>query len=157
AARCLEFIILVGMRREAVMQAKWPEIDFEERVWTIPGDRPGLKRSKKNINKPFDVPLSTAALAVVREMETVKRGALIFRADWATGRALAKAAGGDSPIGSPTLLRLAKRIAHPEKWAAIEAAGKDPNRARLRDLGKTTVHGFRSAFTDWVADQTMFE
>jgi integrase len=60
SAPSLEFTILTAMRTETVLGAKWPEIDRDQRMWTIPAGRPGLKR-------PGDlrVPLSDAALVVV--------------------------------------------------------------------------------------------
>jgi len=39
APRALEFVILTGMRTEAVIKARWSEIDIAEKVWTVPPER----------------------------------------------------------------------------------------------------------------------
>lgn len=60
-ARALELLWLTATRSGAVFQARWPEIDFESRVWNIPeGHMKG--------DEPFPVPLSDAALTVLRSM-----------------------------------------------------------------------------------------
>jgi hypothetical protein len=60
-ARALEFAILTGGRTKEVRGAPWGEIDFEKRLWTIPGPR--MKRDREHI-----VPLSDAALAVLNKL-----------------------------------------------------------------------------------------
>src|SRR5215467_248816 len=39
SARCLELIILTGVRLDEARKATWDEVDFENRVWTIPRER----------------------------------------------------------------------------------------------------------------------
>ena len=39
AARCLEFTILTAARSGEALEASWSEIDFDRRLWTIPGER----------------------------------------------------------------------------------------------------------------------
>ncbi|MBG6199960.1 integrase [Labrenzia sp. EL_13] len=58
SARTLEFIILTASRSGEARGAKWEEIDFERKTWTIPGDR--MKRGK-----PHRVPLSPDAMDVL--------------------------------------------------------------------------------------------
>jgi integrase len=60
--RALEFLILTAARTGEVIGAKWSEVDLGERTWTIPGDR------MKN-HKEHRVPLSDAALAILRSMQ----------------------------------------------------------------------------------------
>ena len=62
SARCLEFIILTTARSGEARGARWEEVDFAQKVWTVPAER--MKRKK-----PHRVPLSEAALAV---LEAVK-------------------------------------------------------------------------------------
>jgi integrase len=58
AALALEFVILTGVRLSEGSEARWSEIDFDEAVWTIPGER--MKR-----RKPHAVPLSDRAVALL--------------------------------------------------------------------------------------------
>lgn len=55
---CLEFIVLTAARSGEVRGARWDEIDFENAMWTVPGER--MKAGKEH-----RVPLSTRALAVL--------------------------------------------------------------------------------------------
>lgn len=61
APRAVEFLILTGLRSGSVRGARWAEIDFGNRVWTVPGTR--MKHGKE-----FRVPLSSAALALLNNM-----------------------------------------------------------------------------------------
>jgi integrase len=53
--------MLTLQRREEVAGMRWSEIDFDKRLWTIPGNR--MKNSK-----PHDVHLSEAAVAILRDI-----------------------------------------------------------------------------------------
>ena len=70
AARALEFTILTAARTGEVIGARWCEIDFANRVWTIPGDR--MKGGREH-----RIPLSKPALAVLEHMWE-QDGELIF-------------------------------------------------------------------------------
>jgi integrase len=67
AARALEFTILTAARTGAVIGATWAEIDFKEKVWTVPPDRAGTKIDG---NKPRRVPVADQ---VVELLERVPR------------------------------------------------------------------------------------
>src|SRR5205814_1893733 len=69
SARALEYVVLTAMRTETVLGARAREIDFNDRVWTIPRGRPGLKRPGD-----FRVPLSDDAIAVLRAMKVDPAG-----------------------------------------------------------------------------------
>lgn len=62
AARALEFTILTVARTGETLGATWGEIDFDQRMWIIPGRR--MKAGKEH-----RVPLSDAALAILREVK----------------------------------------------------------------------------------------
>jgi integrase len=47
AARALEFTILTAARTGSVIGARWPEIDWDEKVWTIPPDRMKGKKDQR--------------------------------------------------------------------------------------------------------------
>jgi len=71
AARALEFAILTAARTGEVIGAKWDEIDFGERLWTVPTER--MKAGKEH-----RVPLSDAALAVLEEMQKIRSADFVF-------------------------------------------------------------------------------
>jgi integrase len=39
AAKALQFTILTASRTSEVLEMKWPEVDFEARLWTVPAER----------------------------------------------------------------------------------------------------------------------
>jgi integrase len=72
AARALEFGILTAARTGEVIGAQWDEIDFGERLWTVPGER--MKAGKEH-----RVPLSDSAVAVIEETRKVRQaGGFVF-------------------------------------------------------------------------------
>jgi integrase len=64
AARALEFTILTAARSGEVFGATFDEMDFDERVWTVPA-----KRMKMKVE--HNVPLSDPALAILRLQRAV--------------------------------------------------------------------------------------
>jgi integrase len=73
AARALDFTILtVRPRTGGVIGAKWPEIDWKDCLWTIPAER--MKKGERE----FKVPLSDAAMAILKEMQKVRQNDFIF-------------------------------------------------------------------------------
>jgi len=70
-AYCLQFLILTAARTSEAMGAKWDEIDFANRVWNIPAER--MKNSE-----PHQVPLSDAAMEVLKDVGTRGRSDYIF-------------------------------------------------------------------------------
>ena len=71
AAPCLEFIALTVVREGEAINATWPEIDLEARVWTIPPER--MKRDNEH-----RVPLSAPALAVLKAMQAIRHSDYVF-------------------------------------------------------------------------------
>lgn len=114
----LQFQILTAVRPGEVRLATWKEIDWDQALWTIPGER--MKAGKTHI-----VPLPDQAMAIlVRAKEAFGSGAdqVIF-----PGKA-------GKPLSDMTLTKV----------------------LRTSVAGNATVHGFRSTFRDWVAEQTEF-
>jgi integrase len=84
AARALEFTILTAARTGEVLGARWGEIDLDAAVWTVPPDRMKSAREHR-------VPLSPAALAVIKNMKTRRENDYVFpgdRRDRLSGRAM---------------------------------------------------------------------
>ena len=115
AGLALRFLILTGARSGEVRLACWSEIDLTAKVWRIPEDR--MKGGR-----PHRVPLSAAAIAVLRQVEPAHstEGGLIFEG-------MKKG----TPLSDMTLGAVLKRLGR----------------------GDLTVHGFRSTFRDWCAEQ----
>jgi integrase len=57
----VRLLILTGQRRDEVARMQWSEVDLEGAMWRIPAER--MKKAK-----PHEVPLSEAALKVLREV-----------------------------------------------------------------------------------------
>ena len=71
AARALEFCILTTARSGEVLGCRWPEIDFEKKVWTVPPSRMKAGREHR-------VPLSGRAVAILRELQKTSAGPFVF-------------------------------------------------------------------------------
>ena len=71
AAFALEFLILTAARSGEVYGARWPEIDLEARIWTIPPERMKAGRQHR-------VPLSERAVAILSEMAKVRTNHFVF-------------------------------------------------------------------------------
>jgi integrase len=68
-ARALEFLISTAARSGEVTHAKWSEIDFDKKVWTIPAER--MKARKEHT-----VPLVDRAIEILKGLP--REGDLIF-------------------------------------------------------------------------------
>jgi integrase len=92
-ARCLEFITLTAARLGEAINAEWDEIDLANRVWVVPGSRMKADREHR-------VPLSGAALAVLKAMQAIRQSDYVFPGtrQW-------------RPVGENTPVRLAKQAA----------------------------------------------
>jgi len=73
-ARALEFTVLTAARTGAAIGAKWDEIDFREKIWTVPRTRAGTKMTKKK--QDHRVPLSDRTIAILKSLP--REGDYIF-------------------------------------------------------------------------------
>ena len=114
---CLRFGVLTAARSGEARGALWDEVDLERTLWTVPAGRMkgGLEHR---------VPLSDAALAVLREAAKLRDGSgLIFPSPMRPGQ----------PLSDMTLTKVLRATGLAER---------------------ATVHGFRSSFRDWAAECT---
>ena len=82
AKLAFRFVVLTAARSGEVRGATWDEIDFEERVWRIPG-----KRMKAGVE--HRVPLSEAALDALNQARRLDdRSGLVFPSPMRPGRPL---------------------------------------------------------------------
>jgi integrase len=71
----IEFAILTAVRTNELLGARWSEIDWANRIWTIPAER---MKGRKNKTKDHRVPLTTAAIAVLQRMEQLRQNEFVF-------------------------------------------------------------------------------
>jgi integrase len=130
-ARALEFQILTVARPGEVRFAEWSEIDFKERVWTVPGWKLKGRRDKKKDHK---VPLTDRAIEILKMMPR-DNGAYIF-----------PGYRGKETMSENALNLTVKEI----HQADIKAGGDgflDPETGKV-----ATAHGMRAAFKDWATE-----
>jgi integrase len=131
-AKALEFTILNVTRTEDTIGAAWSEIDWNERLWTVPAAR--LKGQKGRRKRDHVIPLSDAALRLLSDLP--RSGEYIFALD---GERLSNGA----------MASVIDRM-NEERSASGRTRWTDPNQGK-RDI---VPHGFRSTFTDWATEQT---
>ncbi|ANW04973.1 tyrosine-type recombinase/integrase [Bradyrhizobium icense] len=71
AALALELCILTAARSGEVLGMQWSEIDFDKKIWTVPAERMKAGREHR-------IPLSTRAIAILRQLEKLKAGNFVF-------------------------------------------------------------------------------
>lgn len=71
------FLILTVARSGEARGALWQEFDLERRVWVIPGFDPASGRRMKT-GQTHIVPLSDAAVAILKEARSLHAGPLVF-------------------------------------------------------------------------------
>ncbi len=93
-ALAFELAILTACRTSEVLGAEWQEVDFDSRLWSIPGAR-------MKAGKPHVVPLSDRALEVLKAAADFRRGADSFI--WPGDRP-------GKPVSNMTFLMLLRRM-----------------------------------------------
>jgi integrase len=129
AAKALYLAILTAARVGEVRGMSWRELNFEAKVWVVPGHR--MKSGKTH-----RVPLSDAALAVLAKVQPLMKSAddFVFPG-WRRGR----------PLSDRAISEVVRRM---NEW------GNHGEPPRWRDAeGRAVVpHGFRSTFRDWAGE-----
>jgi integrase len=95
AAKALQITVLVGARTNEITKARWREIDFENKIWTVPAER--MKTSREH-----RVPLSPRAIEILKSLPTEAGNDFIF---------IGSEAG--KPISNAAMHALLKRMALP--------------------------------------------
>ena len=70
-----KLLMLSGLRLNEVVQARWPEFDFKDKVWTIPASRMKGTRDKA---RPHLVPLTDDMIAILDTLPRFNHGDFIF-------------------------------------------------------------------------------
>ena len=103
AARALEFTILTAARTGEVLGARWPEIDLDNALWTVPAAR--MKAGKEHC-----VPLAPAVIALLRALPRERDNDRVF-----VGPA---AGGGFSDMAMARVLERMRRWRHGARHSA---------------------------------------
>lgn len=130
-SRALEFAALCASRSQEVRGALWEEIDLEQGLWIIPAERMKMDREHR-------VPLSDAALTLLRALPRFENNPLVFPAP----------RGGE--MSDMTLSATMKRL----HKADVDAGG--PGFVDRANKRPAVPHGLRSTFRDWIAERTKY-
>ncbi len=130
-ARALEFAALVASRSGEVRGALWSEVDLDKGLWVIPAARMKMDREHR-------VPLSDAAVALLKALPRAERADLVFPAP--RGGALS-----DMTL-SATMRRMHQAEVDAQRPGYLDRVSKRP----------AVPHGLRSTFRDWVAERTNY-
>jgi len=129
APLALRFVILTAARTGEVRHMRWQEVDLENQVWVVPGDRMKAARTHR-------VPLSPGALAILAEVQAhqTKPSDLVF-----------PSARRNVALSDMALSEVVRRM---------NEGGQEGQRPRWADAeGRAIVpHGFRSSFRDWAGE-----
>lgn len=128
-AHAVEFAVLTAARSGEVRGARWSEIDLEQALWTIPGDR--MKAGKEHW-----VPLSDDAVQLLKRLPRLND--LVFPAP----------RGGT--LSDATMTKVIKDM-HLQSTRAGGQGYADPKLDRV-----ATIHGMRSTFRDWAGETTSY-
>lgn len=71
AAMALELCILTAARSGEILGMKWSEVDLVRKIWIVPAERMKAGREHR-------VPLSPRAVAILRQLEELQAGDLVF-------------------------------------------------------------------------------
>lgn len=131
AARALEFLTLTASRSGEVRGARWGEMDFQNEIWTIPGERMKERREHR-------VPLSAAAVELLEAMPRMLNCDIVFPSPK------------NGVMSDMTLSAVMRRIQESEEKAG--RLGFLDTRSRR----PAVPHGLRSSFRDWAAERTAY-
>jgi integrase len=131
AARALEFLILTGVRTDAVLKATWDQFDIEQVVWAVP--LANLK-DREHRTESFRVPLSARAVDIVRELAEARVSEFVF-----PGQKHGK------PLSNMALLTLLDRMNSGDRKWLDPASGT-----------RVTAHGFRATLKTWADEAATF-
>ena len=85
APLALEFLILTAARTNEVLKAKWNEISYDEKVWTIPAIRMKARRAHR-------VPLSKRCLDILQSIQTNQNSEEYIFPGWTGSKSLSNGA-----------------------------------------------------------------
>ena len=72
SALALEFLILTAARSGEVRGLRWSEVDFDEKLWTVPGERMKMKKEHR-------VPLTDRTMEILHGLKRGEPNDLVFK------------------------------------------------------------------------------
>lgn len=129
APRALEFLILTAARSGEAVGARWDEIDFDKKIWTVAAVR--MKAGREH-----SVPLSQRALEILKIMAAMRDAGCDFV--------------------FPGQMSRKKGAVSERHRSSISAGSMEMLLRRLKVKDTATIHGFRSSFRDWAGDVSHF-
>jgi integrase len=98
--KALQFIILTACRTSEVTKARWPEIDFDNKIWTVPF---GRMKSRNKHKEPLNhrVPLTSQMIKLLKSLPRESDDGLVFVGNKA-----------NTPLGKMTLPDLVDAMNH---------------------------------------------
>jgi integrase len=156
AIACWCFMALTACRPGEALAARWDEIDFDRRIWTNPMSKLG---------KPLEVPLPTAALAILEARQAARVSDLVFAGP--RGSKLAHSGFASAPAragvdaGTPHSWRSLFRDAAEDRCgfrretceAALGHSLGAVEGAYRRETGVEQRRVLMAAYADWLADK----
>lgn len=151
----VKLTLLVFIRSSELRFARWDEIDFDAKMWTIPADRQqiaGVKYSGRGskMRTPHLVPLSTQAIQVLRQIQQISgRFELLFPGDHEHWK----------PMSENTVNKLLRRAGYDTKaevcghgfrtmaCSALSESGLWSRDAVERQMSHLERNGVRAAYT----------
>jgi len=127
----VKLLLLTMLRKSEMTEGKWTEINFTDRVWTIPA----LRMKRRN---PHNVYLAEQALDILVALRTCAGASpYVFPARY----------DGDQPISNATLNRVTTAVLEEARMDGVPLAHFTPH--DFRRTASTTLHeaGFQS---DWI-------
>lgn len=142
-SQALRLALLTASRTVEIVQARWGEVNFDKKVWTIPAERMKAK-------KEHDVPLPKQALEILGALyvEGAPDDSFIFSAR--KGKPLSTAAmeGVLDRMGYTAPVQQGRQSVSTNPTLTYPDGSPKPH---------ITVHGTcRSTFRDWVAEKTEY-
>ena len=132
AAKALEFLILTAVRTDSVLGVQWNEIDLDKAVWVVPLSR---MKDRKHRREAYRVPLSDAAVTLLREMQQLGSEGYVF-----PGQKRGK------PLSNMAMLTVLRRMNNVSENYWIDPKTQRP----------ITAHGFRASFRVWGEEAVSF-
>ena len=71
SALALELCNLTAARSGEILGMRWPEVDLDKKIWTVPANRMKAGREHR-------VPLSGRAVSILRQLAKLKAGDFVF-------------------------------------------------------------------------------
>lgn len=141
ASTALQLLVLCASRTGEILGATWDEVDMANKIWTIPGRR--MKGFAEHA-----VPLPETAINLLQEQRQFVASNFYLPGSIQAGQ-------------SHTSDACSKTIFNNENLVFSNGVKPLSNMSmamllRRMDLTDITVHGFRSTFRTWAAEQTTF-